>query len=135
MAGQRGVLTGANGELRYKGGRVTKCRNFSVEVVRDALETTPVGEDDRTYVEGLRGGSGSAVVFYDPEDSVTQDLLNSILRDSDGASTVEMVMDTTTRKGLSYDAFLTQVGTPVSAGEVTACSITFQVNGRIRGGF
>lgn len=135
MTGQRGVLTGANGELRYNGGRVSKCKNFSVEVMRDALEDTSVGDDWRTYIEGLRGGSGSATVLYDSDDNTTLNLLNSILGDADQQNFIEMLMDTTAHKGLAFDAILTQVGTPVAAGEVTACSISFQVTGKIRGGF
>lgn len=135
MTGQRGVLTGADGELRHNGGRVSKCKNFSVEVMRDALEDTSLGDDWRTYVEGLRGGRGSAVVLYDSDDTATLELLNSILSDSSPLSQVEMMMDTTARKGLTYSAILTQVGIPVAAGEVTACSISFQVTGKIRGGF
>lgn len=129
------VLTAANGELRHNGARIAKCRNFSVEIARDSLETTPVGDNDRSFTHGLRGGQGSAVVLYDPEDGPTVDLLNSILEDSPQESAVEMLMDTSTHKGLSYMAILTQVGTPVAVGEVTACSISFKVTGRIRGGF
>ena len=51
------ILTGANGELRYNGIRVAKCRNFSIDISRDALETTNLGVFDKTYVEGLRGAS------------------------------------------------------------------------------
>lgn len=129
------VLTAANGELRHNGARIAKCRNYSVDISRDALETTPVGEDDRTFTYGLRGGQGSAVVLYDPEDGPTVELLNSILKDTPGESEVEMVMDTSTQRGLAYNALITQVGIPVAVGEVMACTIAFQVNGRIRGSF
>ena len=63
------VLTGANGALKYEGKTVAKCRSWSLSVSRDALEDTCIGTDDRSYVKGLRGGSGSATVLYDPSDS------------------------------------------------------------------
>ena len=129
------VLTAATGELRYNGARIAKCRNFSVDISREALETTAVGDYDRSYAKGIRGGQGSATVLYDPSDNATADLLNSILKDAPEDSFVEMLMDTANQKGLSCSAIITQVGVPVAVGEVVACSITFQVNGKIRGGF
>lgn len=135
MVQQRRILTGANGMLRYNGQRISKCKNFSIEVNRDSLETTSCGEDDREFIYGLRGGQGSAVVLYDANDLATAALLNSILSNEEQSSQVEMTMDTTTLKGLGYDALLTNVGTPVAVGEVTACTIQFQVTGPFRGGF
>lgn len=128
------VLTGNSGEIRYNGSAVGKCRNFSVEISRDALETTVLGAADRTYVEGLRGSTGSATVLYDPADVTTRNFLGSIL--SSGTSTIQMVLNTAAGgASLSCTAIVTQVSTPVSVGEVTACSINFQITGSLTGGF
>lgn len=129
------VLTGNSGELRYRGMRIGKCRNFNIDISRDALETTVLGTFDRTYVEGLRGATGSATILYDEEDSATIDLLNSIFRNDDGPQSVAMVLNSSTNKVLQFQALLTQVGTPVSVGEVVACSLTFQVSGPLEGTF
>jgi hypothetical protein len=45
------------------------------------------------------------------------------------------VLNTSTNKTFSCSALLTQVGTPVSVGEVTACSVNFQITGAIVGTF
>jgi hypothetical protein len=66
------VITGRDGELRYQGSRVAKCRQFSIEVDRDALDTTTLGDEDRTYVSGLRGSSGTATVIYDDANAPTR---------------------------------------------------------------
>jgi len=129
------VLTGVGGELRYAGARIAKCRNFSIDVSRDSLETTVLGSYDRTYIEGLRGATGSATVLYDPDDGPTLSMLNSIFSNNDNTAAVSMVLNTTTNKALEFRAFLTQVGTPVSVGEAIACSISFQVTGPVEGGF
>ena len=63
------VLTGAHGALKYEGRTVGKCRDWSLNINRDALEDTCLGENDRTYVKGLRGAAGSATMFYDPADT------------------------------------------------------------------
>lgn len=129
------VLTGSNGELRYQGLRVGKCRNFSLEISRDALETTAMGVYDRTYVEGLRGATGSATVIYDRDDGATRAVLNSIFRNDDGAQSVGFVLNTASGIELSVSALVTSVSTPVSVGEVIACSLNFQVSGPIEGEF
>lgn len=129
------VLTGTGGELRYNGARVGKCRQFSLEVNRDVLETTALGQWDRTYVEGLRGATGSATVLYDQDDSATRSLLNSVFRNEDGPQAVEFVLNTATNTELSVRAVVTNVSTPVTVGEVIACSVNFQVSGPVAGAF
>lgn len=128
------VLTGSTGELRYNGLRIAKCRNFSLDISRDALETTVVGDFDRTYIEGMRGATGSATILYDEDDSSTIDLVNSIFR-QDGSRAIGMVLNTNTNRVLEFRAIVTQVSTPVSVGEVTACSVSFQVSGPFEGTF
>jgi hypothetical protein len=128
------VLTGRNGELRVQGVRIAKCRNFSVDISRDALETTTLGVDDRTYAEGMRGATGSAVILYDEDDAATRQLLNSILA-TNSSTSIELILNTSTNRALACTASVTQVSTPVSVGEVTACNVSFQVSGPIGGGF
>lgn len=129
------VVTGSSGELRYQGARIGKCRNFSIEIARDALETTVMGATDRTYVEGLRGATGSATVLYDRDDAATRNMLNSIFRNNDGPQSIGLVLNTNAGSEISVMALLTNVGTPVSVGEVIACSVSFQVSGPIDGLF
>lgn len=129
------VLTGATAELRYQGARIGKCRDFSVSTNRDALETTCLGEWDRTFIAGLRGSTGSATVLYDPEDAAAVGLLNSIYKNEGGAEPVRMIMNTATRTGMDVDAIITNVSAPVAFGQAVACSVSFQITGAIQGGF
>lgn len=129
------VLTGANGELRYNGLRIARCRDFSLDVSRDALETTSVGSYDRTYTEGMRGATGSATVIYDKDDAGTIGMVNDIFLNDTGDKAVSMVLNTATNNVLQFRALLTQVSTPVSVGEVVACSVTFQITGSFEGTF
>lgn len=128
------VVTGVNGEFRYEGQRVAKCRSFSIDISRDALETTGVGDRDRTYEAGIRGATGSATIIYEADDLATTQLLNSIFSPS-AKKKVSMYLNTLTNKSLDCDIIVTQVGIPVSVGEVTACNISFQVSGPIEGSF
>ena len=72
------VLTGADGQLMYGSKKISKCRDWTITVSRDALEVSCLASNDRTYVEGLRGTSGSATLLYDPDELTTNQLLNSI---------------------------------------------------------
>ena len=125
------VLTGANGALRYEGRTVAKCRSWSLSVSRDALEDTCIGTDDRSYVKGLRGASGSATVLYDPNDTVGVSLINSIF-DNNASDAVEFVFNTSGGQ-FKCTALLTTINPSVSVGDVQAVSLSFQVSGPIDG--
>lgn len=129
------VYTGAGGELRYNGVRIAKCREYSLEVARDALETTGLGDHDRTYTQGIRGTSGSATILYDRDDNATRNLLNSIFEDDNNGQLVSFVLNANDGAVMESTAVITSVSTPVAVGDVIACSVNFQVSGRLSGEF
>ena len=126
------VLTGAQGALKYEGRTVGKCRSWSLNINRDALEDTCIGSNDRSYIKGLRGATGSATVLYDPADSDGNALLNSIF-DNDASDAVEFVFNDPAGGRFSCSAILTTVNPSVSVGDVQAVSLSFQVSGPIDG--
>ena len=126
------VLTGANGSLKYAGRAVAKCRSWSLSVSRDALEDTCIGNDDRSYVKGLRGASGSATVLYDPNDGDGAALMNSIF-DNTASDDLEFVFNNSNGGSFRCTAILTTVNPSVSVGDVQAVSLSFQVSGPITG--
>lgn len=130
------VLTGKNGSLRWNGATVGRVRSWSVSVNKDPLETTNLGVNDRTYVPGLRGSTGTADLMYDPTESQAVSLLNSIFGDDSTANnSVSFVLDTAAGKNLSCTAFITSISPSVSVGEIQVCSVSFQVTGPVSGGF
>jgi hypothetical protein len=129
------VLTGTSGELRFQGVRVGKCREFSLDISRDALETTVLGQWDRTFIEGIRGATGTTTVLYDRDDGAMRGLVNSVFRNNDGPQPIDLVLSTAVGAELKVNAIVTSVSTPVSVGAVIACSVSFQVSGPIGGGF
>ena len=129
------VYTGAGGELRYNGVRIAKCREYSLEVARDALETTGLGDHDRTYTQGIRGTSGSATILYDRDDNATRNLLNSIFEDDNNGQLVSFVLNANDGAVMESTAVITSVSTPVAVGDVIACSVSFQVSGPLSGEF
>ena len=129
------VQTGADGQLKYNNRTVAKVRDWSVTVQKDVIEDTCLGAFDRTYVEGLRGTSGSATVLYDPDDSAASELLRSVLQSYGCSAEVDFVLSSTTNRSFSCTGFITSVSPSVSVGAATACSVSFQVSGKPSGGF
>ena len=130
-----GVLTGSDGQLRFNGSAVGKCREWTLNVSKDALEDTSIGSYDKTYVEGMRGTTGSATVLYDPSNRTAASLLNSIFSNEQSNSQVDFVLRSQDGTSLNCYAFVTSISPSVAVGAVQAVSVSFQVNGKPVGNF
>ena len=128
------VLTGADGQLMYGAKKISKCRDWSISVSKDALEDTCLASNDRTYVEGLRGTTGSATLLYDPDELTTNQLLNTIFVNGKSQE-VSFVLNKNDGSTFRCEGFLTSVSPSVSVGAVSAVSVNFQVNGKPDGEF
>ena len=60
------TLTGNNGTVSVGGTVLAAVRSFSVESTRDTIETSVMGQDFRTYVNGMSSYSGTADIYFDP---------------------------------------------------------------------
>lgn len=100
---------------------------------KDALEDTCLGTYDRSYVQGLRGATGSATLLYDPEDTAGTGLLNSIFDNSSAGDPCEFVFNDPVGGAFKCSAFLTTINPSVSVGDVQAVSVNFQITGPIEG--
>ena len=100
-------------------------RDASVDISRDTLETTNLGESSRTYVTGLRGATGSATLLY--ENSLLDDVYAKINTDSQGAITATLTL--TTGKTISGSVLITSVGSTVTVGDVTSTNVAFTFTG------
>lgn len=130
------VKTGATAELRFDGTAIAKVRDVSVTFARDALETTGIGEADRTYAYGIRGTSGSGTLLYDAGDTATVNVINRLLSDSTNLNSIQMVLDTSTSEGtITGDALVTQAGTSVSVGDLVSIPVSFTFSGKPSGSF
>ena len=138
------VLTGADGQLMYGAQAFAKCREWTITTTRDAYENTCLGDFDRTYVEGLRGSTGTATILYDPSNSTANTFLNTIFSTfgEDGYVEPEELTFKMNRKNypdaggtFKCKGFLTSVGPSIAVGDVQAVSISFQINGKPDGKF
>lgn len=126
------VQTGNTGSLLYQGVRVAKVRNFNFSTQRGALDTTGVGETDRTFVTGVRQTQGTATILYDPADPTTRSLISSIF---DNSATTQPVLtfqiNSGTGTGISANGILTEIGAAVNVGDVVAFNCNFQLSGPV----
>ena len=128
------VLTGADGKVMINGAQILKARDYTINLAKDALETSTLGVYDRTYVEGLRGATGSMTILYDPTESTAVSLLQSILTTDGTSQKVDFVFTSQDNKKLVYSGFITSVSQSVSTGAVQAASCNFQISGAVEGG-
>lgn len=129
------VQTGADGQLKYNNKVIGRCRDWSISVTKDALDETCLGAYDRSYIGGLRGTTGSATVLYDPSDETANEMLNSVLTNGQGESSMEFILSRGNSRAFTCSGFITSISPSVSVGAATACSISFQVSGKPSGGF
>lgn len=134
------VKTSATAQLKVLSGAsyitVAKVRDVRLDMTRDALETTGIGQRDRTYAYGIRGTSGSGTLLYDSTDSGTREVLNHILSDTETLSGVQLVLDTGTSTGtITGDALITAAGPGVSVGDLISIPISFTISGKPTGTF
>lgn len=124
------ILTGTTAVLFFGSTRIGKCRSISLDVEREALQTTKQGDLDRTYIAGLRGTQGSASLFYDPDDTAVAAILTKVYADDATTSTMDLVFDWVTDKKVTASVILTNLSVSASYGAAQVCEIQFQVSGK-----
>lgn len=62
------TITGNDGAVTVGGTAVAAVRNFSVEMTADTIEKSVMGNDNRQYLKGMSSFSGSADIYFDPEE-------------------------------------------------------------------
>lgn len=127
-----------------------KVQNWSFSSSMNVLETTSLGDTDRTLVAGTRQLSGSCRLFYYTfaQGSGTQndasDLIGRIIKqgtptltDQDGtAEESDLVLfklhlndGTANGRSLEFYAFITGASMSMAVGEVLSADISFEVSG------
>ena len=138
------VLTGFEGALYYEGTQIAHVRNWSVTVTRDVLETTGLGDGDRTYVQGLRGATGTATILYDDEVGAGEySLWNEIFRrincsESKDPKKLKFKFDNCISGQddgkIDFSGYVTSFTHNVAVGEVQSATISFTSTGEVNDG-
>jgi hypothetical protein len=124
------VANSTHGEVRFRGRKVSKVRNISMETQRQTLETTGVGDTDDEFAYGKRTTSGSATLLYKTDDPATVELMNRIFDDGEKPDDLEMILYRGNRRGISGPVLINSQGISDSVGDNVSVSISFVISGK-----
>lgn len=133
------IFTGKDGRLLLDDIEQVKVTNWSLTGNLEMLETTSLGDNQRTYCPGLQEFSGSATLLYYNDGAGRNDAstaLRKVLR-VDGVSqgdTVDMrlrLLEGSTNRDVQLTAYITSVSFGASVGEVSSAEINFQGTGAL----
>lgn len=123
------VQTTRNAALLCNGDPVGKVVAASLDISLESMETTTVEKTFRTFVPGINSATGSVSVLYDPDDTDTVTLLNTILNGT--LVTLVFVINTLLNKSITVTAFVTQSSIPFAVREAVVISLSLQITGTI----
>lgn len=131
------IATGADAYVYWNNQHVGSFVSADQPTERPAIETTPLGVSDRTYISSrLRNNTFSGTLFYDPEDYDAVSFINAIDGDNvtDGTLKIEWIKNSSNgrREGT---AIVTSRGASVSVGDLMRVTISVQFTGAVSGEF
>ena len=133
------VFTGKDGRLLLDGVEQIKVTNWSMTGSLEMLETTSIGDNQRSYAPGVQAFNGSATLLYYNDGAGRNDAstaLRKVLRVNgvtDG-DTVDMrlrLLEGATNHDVQLTAYITSVSLGASVGEVSSAQINFQATGAL----
>lgn len=129
------VLTSSDGAFRHSGNIIGRCRGWTLNFQRDKVDITGLYETDRSYIQTLRGTTGTAVVLYDPFIPAHSALFNRILSDSREVDTLSFVFYTATNSAIDANVIIDSMSVPMNVGEAMATDFSFTIQGKPAGSF
>ena len=133
------AFTGKDGRLLLDDVDQIKVTNWSLTGNLEMLETTSLGDNQRSYCPGVQEFSGSATLLYYNDGAGRNDAalaLRKVLR-IDGVSegdTVDMrlrLVEGSTNHDVRLATYITSVSFGASVGEVSSAQINFQGTGAL----
>ena len=133
------IYTGRDGRLLLDGLEQVKVTNWSMTGNLETLETTSLGDSQRTYAPGVQEFSGSATLLYYNDGTGRNDAataLKKVLKigsvsESDTVDLRLRLVEGTTNHDVRLTAYITSVSFGASVGEVSSAQINFQATGAL----
>lgn len=133
------VYTGRDGRLLIDGAEQIKVSNWTLTGSLEVLETTTLGDSQRSYAPGVQEFNGSATLLYYKDDAGKNDAataLKKVLKVSgvSASDTVDMrlrLVDGASNSDVELTAYITSVAFGASVGEVSSAQINFQATGAL----
>jgi hypothetical protein len=133
------AYTGRDGRLLIDGAQQIKVTSWSLTGNLEALETTSLGDAQRTYVPGVQEFSGNATLLYYSDSSGRNDAASALKKllkiggvsDTDTVSLSLRFVQGNTSNDVSLTAWITSVSFGANVGEVSSAQISFQATGAL----
>ena len=131
------TYTGRDGSLQLNGTTLAKVANWSLQGELETLETTTLGDSQRTYAPGVQGFNGNASLLYYKDEAGKNDagtLLRTVIKtsgvsSSDTVSLTLRLSDGGANNDITVTTYITSVSIGASVGDVSRAEISFQVTG------
>jgi hypothetical protein len=135
------VYTGRDGRLLLDGVEQIKVTNWTLTGSLEMLETTSLGDSQRSYTPGVQEFNGSATLLYYNDTNNRNDAalaLRKVLRVDgvDDGDTVDMrlrLVEGSANHDVRLTTYITSVSFGASVGEVSSAQISFQATGALTG--
>lgn len=132
------VFTGKDGRLLIGGTEQLKVASWQLTGALEVLETTTLGDNQRSYTPGVQEFSGSATLLYYSDNGVNHaaTALRNILKTTGVSSTdtvtlILRLVEGTTNRDVQLTAYITNVTYGATVGEVSRAEISFQATGAL----
>lgn len=133
------VYTGRDGRLLIDGTEQIKVSTWSMSGNLEVLETTSLGDSQRTYVPGVQEFNGNATLLYYNDGTGRNDAataLKKVLKigsvsESDTVDLRLRLVEGSTNHDVRLTAYITSVSFGASVGEVSSAQISFQGTGAL----
>jgi hypothetical protein len=133
------AYTGRDGRLLIDGSEQIKVTSWNLTGNLEALETTSLGDSQRTYVPGVQEFSGSASLLYYSDSTGRNDAataLKNILKiggvsDTDTVTLRLRFVQGNATNDVDLTAWITSVSFGANVGEVSSAQISFQATGAL----
>jgi hypothetical protein len=133
------VYTGRDGRLLIDGVEQIKVTNWSMTGNLETLETTSLGDNQRTYVPGVQEFNGNATLLYynngagrnDAATALKKVLKIGAVSQSDTVDLRLRLVEGNSNHDVRLTAYITSVSFGASVGEVSSAQISFQGTGAL----
>jgi len=120
--------SGRDGKITFNGSLVAKVQSWSLTANVEALETTVLSENSRTYTPGIRDASGSCSVLY--YDNAPVSLIQRVISVTapTNLDKYRMILGFGD-KAIEFDCIITSAELACSVGEVMTATVQFTMTG------
>jgi hypothetical protein len=124
------VANGVHGELRLGGRKIAKVTGANLNVERQILDVTGIGDSDSESAYGKRNTSGSATLLYKTDDEPTRTLMKRIFEDNEEPDDLELILHKGRGKSVSGMVFISSLGLSEAVDQNTEVRIAFVYSGK-----